>query len=468
MPSQASIRSHPAVPLRGGLAGQVLGAGELTPVPGHDALGVAQRGGGDCLAAAAERGMRLGHGVRCRSFVTGDGGHACQVSQVGGNEHDAPDPVPAVSGPAERADGGRGVAPGGGNTGLAYRAEEFHEPDRSASSRGPAQPEFRFGRFELAQGGEQPRPPVAHDRLGEAVRMRRGQVRGLVEGGQGGGLDACPGDRADRGDHQRQGEPFPASRHPGKPGRAPAVPVLLGQVARQPGRVGQQDLGPRRKRRISLAGYGSARFDFSHDLLGVAGVPGQAGQQVAAPYFQLRFAGLPGAGDAAGRQRRGARTVAKLVRRPCGAEQHPGLDAGSRRGQKAGRCGQELAHVAVPAGGDPPPGQPGGQFPSRLRLGAAECPGQRRADVGLVGGQLVGPARPFGARQGRLRRPGYLQCPLQQPGVHRASLAGGGQPASGELADGLQQRITDQRSTCPISTSSTTRCSPKGSPPPRK
>ena len=242
------------VPLHGGFADQVLGVGEPALVPGDDALGVAERGRGDRLAPPAECGACLADRGGRRSFVTGDGGHARQVSQVGRNEHDAPDPAPAVSGPAQRAGGGRGVAPGGGNTGLACRAEEFHEPDGAASSRGPAQPELRFCRFELSQGGEQPRPPVAHDRLGEAVRMRRSQVRGLVEGGQGGGLDACPGDRGDRGDHQREGEPFPARRRPGKPGREQAMPLLLGQVARQPGRVGQQDLGPRRERRIGLAG----------------------------------------------------------------------------------------------------------------------------------------------------------------------------------------------------------------------
>ena len=84
--------------------------------------------------------------------------------------------------------------------------------------------------------------------------MRRGQVRGLVERGQGGGLDARPGDRGDRRDRQREGEPFLASRRPGKLDREQAVPLLLGQVAGQEGRVGQQDLGPRRERRIGLAG----------------------------------------------------------------------------------------------------------------------------------------------------------------------------------------------------------------------
>jgi hypothetical protein len=37
--------------LRGGLADQLLGGGELTPVPGHGPLGVAQCRGGDRLAA---------------------------------------------------------------------------------------------------------------------------------------------------------------------------------------------------------------------------------------------------------------------------------------------------------------------------------------------------------------------------------------------------------------------------------
>ena len=47
------------------------------------------------------------------------------------------------------------------------------------------------------------------------------------------------------------------------------------------------------------------------------------------------------------------------------------------------------------------------------------------------------------AHQGRLRCPGLVQRPFQQPQMHGRLLAGGGQPASGELADGLQQRITD-------------------------
>ena len=154
---------------------------------------------------------------------------------------------------------------------------------------------------------------------------------------------------------------------------------------------------------------------------------------------------LLGAGYAVGGERGCPPKVPPVERRPGGAEQHPGLDAGSRRGRDAGRRGQELACFAVPAGGDPPPGEPGGQFPSRLRLVAAERPGQRGADAGLLGGKPIGPARPLGARPGRLRRPGYLQRPPQQPGVHRGFLAGGGQLAGGELADGLQQRIADHR-----------------------
>ena len=223
------------------------------------------------------------------------------------------------------------------------------------------------------------------------------------------------------------------------------MPVLLGQVAGQEGRHGQQDLGPRRERRIGLAGQGPAGFDFGDDPVRIARVPGQAGQQVAAPDFQLRFASVLGTGDAVGGERGRPPVVPKVERRPGRADHHPGLDAGSRRGRDAGRRGQELARFAVPAGGDPPPGQPGGQFPSRLRLGAAERPGQRGADAGLLGGKPTGPAGPLGARQGRLRRPGHLQRPPQQPDVHRGFLAGGGQPSGGELADGLQQRITDHR-----------------------
>ena len=172
MPSQASHPVAAAVPLHGGLADQVLGVGELAAVPGHDALGVAERGGGDRLAAAAELGARLADGGCRGGFVTGDGGHARQAGQGGGNEHDARDAAPAVGRPAERADGGRGVAPGGGEAGLGQRADDFHQPDGAASSRGPAQSDLRFGRVELAHGGEQLRPAAAHDRLGEAVRMR--------------------------------------------------------------------------------------------------------------------------------------------------------------------------------------------------------------------------------------------------------------------------------------------------------
>ena len=124
-----------------------------------------------------------------------------------------------------------------------------------------------------------------------------------------------------------------------------------------------------------------------------------------------RAQAMPSAASGAAR-----RIVPEVVRRPGGAEHHPGLDAGIRRGRDAGRRGQELACFAVPAGGDPPPGEPGGQFPSRLRLGAAERPGQRGADAGLFGGKPIGPACPLGARQGRLRRPGYLQRPLAAGG----------------------------------------------------
>ncbi len=152
-----------------------------------------------------------------------------------------------------------------------------------------------------------------------------------------------------------------------------------------------------------------------------------------------------GTGDAVGGERGCSPKVAPVKRRPCGADHHPGLDAGSRYGRDAGRRSQELACFAVAPGGDPPPGEPGGQFPSRLRLRAAERPRQRGADAGLFGGKPIRPARPPGARPGRLRRAGYLQRPPQQADLHRRLLSGGSQLAGGELADGLQQRITDHR-----------------------
>ena len=273
--------------------------------------------------------------------------------------------------------------------------------------------------------------------------MRLCQVRGLVERGHGGGLDARSRDRGERPGVQRESEPFLARCRPGELDRAPAVQVLPGQVAGQEGRVGQQDLSPRPERRIGRAGQAPAGFDFRDHPVRVACGPGQAGQQVAAPGFQLRLPGLPGTGYAVGGERGGPPVVTQVIRRPGRAEHHPGQDARSRRGRDAGRCSQELARFAVPAGSDPPPGEPGSQFPPRLRLGAAQRPGQRGADAGLSGGKPTGPVLPLGARPGRLCRPGYLQRPPQQPGVHRRFLAGCGQLAGGELADGLQQRITD-------------------------
>ena len=185
--------------------------------------------------------------------------------------------------------------------------------------------------------------------------------------------------------------PFLARCRPGELDSAPAVQVLPRQVAGQEGRVGQQDLSPRCERRIGLAGQASAGFDFRDDPVRVACVPGQAGQQVAAPGFQLRLPGLPGTGYAVGGERGGPPVVTQAIGRPGRAEQHPGLDSGSRRGRDAGRRGQELARFAVPAGSDPPPGEPGGQFPARLRLGAAQRPRQRGADTGLSGRQAAGP-----------------------------------------------------------------------------
>ena len=189
---------HPvaaAMPLRGGLAGQVLGVGELAPVPGHDALSVAQRGGGDGLVAPAQLSARLADGGSRRGLVTGTGGQAGQAGQGGGNEHDHLGTAPAVGGPAQRADGGSDIVPGGGEARFSQRSEDFHPPD-GILSRGPAQSDLGFGRVELAHGGEQPCPQMAHHHLGKAVRVRRRQVRGLVERGYGGRLDAQSSDRA--------------------------------------------------------------------------------------------------------------------------------------------------------------------------------------------------------------------------------------------------------------------------------
>ena len=173
MPSQASIRSQPRCHCTVASRTRCSASASSPRCQAMIALGVAQRGGGDRLAAAAELGACLADGGGRRGLVTGDGGHARQAGQGGGNEHDDPDAAPAVGGPAERADGGSGIAPGGGEAGLGQRAGEFHQPDGAASSRGPAQSDLGFGRVELAQGGEQLRPQPAHDRLGEAVRMRR-------------------------------------------------------------------------------------------------------------------------------------------------------------------------------------------------------------------------------------------------------------------------------------------------------
>jgi hypothetical protein len=90
---------HPvaaAVPLQGRLADHTLGVGELAAVPGHDALGVAERGGSDRLAAPTKLGARLTDDGGRGGFVTGDGGHARQAGQGGGQEHDDPDAARAV------------------------------------------------------------------------------------------------------------------------------------------------------------------------------------------------------------------------------------------------------------------------------------------------------------------------------------------------------------------------------------
>jgi hypothetical protein len=87
-------------------------------VPGHDALGVAQRGGGDRLAAAAELGARFADGGCRGRLVAGDGGQAGQAGQGGGHEHEHLGAAAAVGRPAQRADGSSGVAPGGGEARL--------------------------------------------------------------------------------------------------------------------------------------------------------------------------------------------------------------------------------------------------------------------------------------------------------------------------------------------------------------
>ena len=191
------------------------------------------------------------------------------------------------------------------------------------------------------KGGEQLRPQPTHDRLGEAVRMRRLHVCGLLEPGHGGGLDARPGDRGDRPGGQREDEPFPARRRPGQLDREQALPVFLGQVAGQEGRVGQQDLGPRRERRVGRAGQGPAGFDLGDDPVRVARAPRQGGQQVAAPDLQLRFAGLP---STSLRRRRRARLPAEcppggMPTRRCRASSGPGCRDPPRRGGRPLRSG---------------------------------------------------------------------------------------------------------------------------------
>ena len=151
----------------------MFGGGEIAAVPGHDALGVAECGGGDPLAAPAQLGARLADGGCCGGLVTGNGGHAGQAGQGSGNERDDRGAAPAVYCPAEGADGGGGVASGCGEASLGARAAGFHHPHSAASSRGPASPDLRFGRVELANGGEQLRPQAPQGRLGEVVRMRR-------------------------------------------------------------------------------------------------------------------------------------------------------------------------------------------------------------------------------------------------------------------------------------------------------
>ena len=84
--------------------------------------------------------------------------------------------------------------------------------------------------------------------------------------------------------------------------------------------------------------------------------------------------GLLGARDAFAGQAGGARIVTQVQGGPGRPEQQPGLEVRSRRGGDAQGGAQELASLAVPAGGDPPPGEPGGQFPSCYAVLATERP----------------------------------------------------------------------------------------------
>jgi hypothetical protein len=397
--------------LQGGGPDQAFGAGQVAPVPGHDPLGVGERGLGDGLVAPAERGAGLGDGGRGRGFVSGDGGQAGPGGQEGGNEHGDGGLTSGVGGLVQRAGRARGVAGGDGEAGFAERGDDLDGPYGASSSCGAAEPYFRLGRVELACGGEEPGPPVAHDRLGETVRVRGYHRRGLVQHGLGGGRDAGPGDVGSRRDREGQGEAFLPGRGPGELDGALTVPLVLGQVAGQVGGVGQQHVGPRRERPVGVFEAAGAGFEQGADLVRIARVPGQAGEQGAAPDLQLRFPGLPGAGEAVAGQPGRPRSVTEVVRGPGRPQQHPGLDAGGGGSPYAEGVVQEPAALAVAAGRDPPSGEPGGQFPSRFGLVAAERPRQRGADVRLLRRQAAGPRRPSGAGQGRIRRAGHVQRP---------------------------------------------------------
>ena len=71
--------------------------------------------------------------------------------------------APGVGRPAQRADSGRGVVPGGRVASLGLRGGVFHDVDSAVSSCGPAQSDLRFGCVELTQGGGQVCPQPAHD-----------------------------------------------------------------------------------------------------------------------------------------------------------------------------------------------------------------------------------------------------------------------------------------------------------------
>ena len=161
--------------------------------------------------------------------------------------------------------------------------------------------------------------------------------------------------------------------------------------------MGQQDLGPRRERRIGRAGQGPAGFDFGDDPVRVARGPRQAGQQVAAPDLQLRFASLPGTGDAVGGER--------------------GRPRGCPRGGTPTR-----RRRAAPGPGYRDPPRPG-RRPPWSGTGPLRCTGRWRSTTGPAGRPVPVPPPARRRRAPRTTRrgcwPGSAVSRLDQP-VHSA------------------------------------------------